>query len=125
MNTCCRGLRGGTTVDRNDADSILAATTELLDMLVQANDLLPEDVASVIFTVTSDLDAVHPARAARDLGWADVALMCATEIPVPGSLPRCIRVLIHWNAAKAQSEMRHVYLRGARSLRPDITGGSS
>lgn len=125
MSTCCRGLRGGTTVDRNDADSILAATTELLETLVQANDLLPEDVASVVFTVTSDLDAVHPARAARDLGWVDVALICATEIPVPDSLPRCIRVLIHWNTVKAQSEMHHVYLRGARSLRPDITGGSS
>ena len=124
MSWCCRGLRGATTVEQNDAGVILSATRELLEALQSANGLHPQDVASVFFTMTPDLDAAHPARAARELGWREVALMCAQEIPVPGSLPRCIRVLIHWNTDKAQGELQHVYLRRASSLRPDLTGGS-
>jgi chorismate mutase len=125
MTICCRGLRGATTVERNDAPAILEATRELLLALIEANALRPEDVASAIFTVTSDLDAVHPARAARELGWTEPALMCATEVPVPHSLPLCIRVLIHWNTERAQSEVQHVYLRAAQALRPDLTGGKA
>jgi len=123
MTVYCRGLRGATTVEENDDRAILAATGELLRALIQANALLPEDVASAIFTVTTDLDAAYPARAARELGWTDAALMCATEVPVPDSLPRCIRVLIHCNTTKTQKEMQHIYLRGATVLRPDLTGG--
>jgi len=123
MTVCCRGLRGATTVEENSEQAILVATGELLETLIQANALLPEDIASAIFTVTTDLDAAYPARAARELGWTDTALMCANEVPVPGSLPLCIRVLIHCNTTRAQSEMRHIYLRGAAVLRPDLTGG--
>jgi len=82
-----------------------------------------EDVASAFFTVTPDLTTAFPARAARELGWQHVALLDAQEIPVPGSLPRCVRVLIHWNTDKPQAEIRHVYLRGAASLRPDLKEG--
>ena len=121
MTVCCRGIRGATTAERNEPAAILEATHELLLALIDVNDLQPEDIASVLFTVTADLDAAYPARAARDLGWTDVALICAGEIPVPGGLPRCIRVLIHWNTTAAQSEVRHIYLREAKRLRPDLS----
>lgn len=124
MQMYCRGLRGATTAERNEPAAILEATRELLEALIQANGVQPEDVASVFFTTTPDLDAVHPARAARELGWVHVPLMCASEIAVPHSLPRCIRVLIHWNTTKAQDELQHIYLREARLLRPDLMGGS-
>lgn len=113
-----RGIRGATTVERNDRDEILAATTELLTLIVQLNGLRSEDVAYVWFTVTPDLDAEFPAFAARELGWTEVPLMCGREIPVPGALPLCIRLLVSWNTAKAQHEVRHVFLHGARELRP-------
>lgn len=116
----CRGIRGATTVDTDSAAEILAATRELLDSIVQANDVAAEDIASVVFTATRDLTAAFPAQAARDLGWHQVALLDAQEIPVPGSLARCVRVLVHWTTEKAQAEMRHVYLRGAVVLRPDL-----
>lgn len=114
----CRGIRGATTVEQNERTSILAATTELLEQIIQQNDLRPEDVASAIFTVTEDLDAEFPAVAARDLGWAEVPLICAREIPVPGSLGRCIRVLLHVNTTRGLAEMKHVYMRDAVRLRP-------
>lgn len=117
----CRGIRGATTVEKNTAEAILAATRELLELIVEANDLKVKDVASAIFTTTPDLTAAFPAKAAREMGWRDVALLDAQEIPVPGSLERCIRVLIHWNTEKSAAEIRHVYLRGARTLRPDRT----
>ena len=120
----CRGLRGATTVPANTPAAIIEGTRELLETLIQANALQPDDLASAIFTVTPDLDAAYPARAARELGWAGVALMCATEIPVPAGIPRCVRVLIHWNTDKAQHELQHVYLHEARALRPDLTGGA-
>ena len=116
----CRGVRGATTVDANSSEAILSATRELLEALVAANDLQPMDLASAIFTVTPDLNAVFPARAARDLGWTEVALLCAHEIGVPGGLAGCIRVLLHWNTERTASEVRHVYLRGAKKLRPDL-----
>lgn len=113
-----RGIRGATTVERNDRVEILAATRELLEVLVRLNGLRPEDVASVWFTVTPDLDAEFPAFAARELGWTEVPLMCGREIPVPAALGRCIRVLITWNTDRAQGEVRHAFLREARALRP-------
>jgi chorismate mutase len=118
----CRGMRGATTVEANTAEAILAATGELLARLVEANDLAAEDLASALFTVTPDLDAAFPAQAARQLGWQQVPLLDALEIPVPGSLPRCVRVLLHWNTDRRQGEVRHVYLRGAAGLRPDLGG---
>ena len=118
----CRGLRGATTVPKNEADAILQATTELLGALVDANDLQEADVASVVFTATPDLDAAYPAVAARRLGWTETALLCVQEMAVRGSLPRCIRVLIHWNTDQAQDQLRHVYLREAKRLRPDRAG---
>ena len=105
-----RGLRGATTVSRNDAEEIAERTRELLQLLEDANGVRPRDIASAIFTVTSDLDAQFPAVAARGLPeWKDVPLLCANEIPVPRSLPRCIRVLIHWNTDRRQEDVRHVY----------------
>ena len=114
-----RGVRGATTTV-NDPDAVAAATRELLEQLVTRNGLRSEDVAYVLFTVTPDLDAAFPASAARiGLGWDDVPVICAREIPVPGALAGCIRVLIVWNTARAQGEVRHAYLHGARALRPD------
>jgi chorismate mutase len=115
----CRGLRGATTVEKNDAEQMLEATTELLLSLIEANGLREEDVASVTFSSTPDLDAICPAVAARQLGWTRTALLCVQEMAVPGSLPRCIRVLIHWNTERSIDELAHVYLREARTLRPD------
>ena len=114
-----RGARGATTVDRNDAAHIGERTLELLRVLVERNGIRPEDLASATFTVTADLDADFPAMPVRSLaGWEDVPLLCAREIPVPGSLGRCIRVLLHWNTERLQKDVRHAFLRGARSLRP-------
>jgi chorismate mutase len=115
----CRGIRGATTVDENVPDAILEATTELLTELVQANSLDVEDIASAFFSTTTDLDAEFPAVAANRMGWTDVALLCGHEMQVPGSLQRCLRVLLHVNTEKSQHEMVHVYLRGATVLRPD------
>ena len=116
-----RGVRGATVAGRDEEGAILAATRELLEALLKANPAMQvEELASAFFTVTGDLTAAHPAKAARQMGWTQVPLMCALEIPVPGSLPRCIRVLLHWNTDLAQSEIRHVYLGAAASLRPDL-----
>ncbi len=117
--TVCRGVRGAITVTRNDAEQILSATRELLQSIIQVNRMHPDDIASVYFTTTVDLTATYPALAARQLGWADVALLCGHEMAVPGSLPMCIRVLIHWNTNKSARDIVHVYLRDAVSLRPD------
>jgi chorismate mutase len=117
-----RGVRGATTVKHDQADEILAGTRELLQAILQENpDMQPEDIASAIFTTTADLRAVYPARAARQMGWREVPLMGAQEIDVPEGLPRCIRVLIHWNTALPQVAIRHVYLREAVKLRPDLS----
>jgi len=116
----CRGVRGATTVLHNDRSEILEATRQLLALIIRQNGIQPEDVASVIFTVTSDLDAEFPALAARQLGWMDVPLICTHEISVPGSLPKCVRILMHWNTDKKQSEIQHAYIREAVKLRPDL-----
>jgi chorismate mutase len=117
----CRGVRGATMADANSSDEILKATRELLALLIRRNEMKAEDVASVIFTTTPDLDAEFPALAARQLNWSNVALMCAHELEVPGSLKKCIRILIHWNTDKSADEIQHVYIKGALSLRPDLS----
>lgn len=117
-----RGLRGATTVEQDQRGEILAATRQLLEKLLEANpELLPEQIASAIFTLTPDLASVFPAEAARQMGWTQVPLMCMQEIPVAGALPHCIRVLIHWNTELPQAQIHPVYLRQARRLRPDLT----
>jgi len=115
-----RGVRGATTVAANDAQSIVSATEELLTEMVSSNGIQVEDVAAVLFTTTGDLDAAFPAKAARVLGWQHVPLLDAREIPVPGSLPRCIRVLLLWNTDVPQCRVAHVYQREARKLRQDL-----
>ena len=116
----CRGVRGAICAEANEADAILVATRELLERIVADNDLQPTDVASAIFTATPDLDAAYPARAARDMGWTQVPLLCMQEMNVIDTLPRCIRVLIHWNTDHSPDEVHHVYLGEARALRPDL-----
>ncbi|HEY8173474.1 MAG TPA: chorismate mutase [Dehalococcoidia bacterium] len=115
-----RGIRGATTVDANTKEAILEAATELLSAIIEANDVHRDDVASAFFSTTPDLDAEFPALAARHMGWSHVALMCAHEMNVPGSLPMCLRILLHVNTAKAQDEVKFIYLRGARVLRQDL-----
>jgi chorismate mutase len=113
----CRGIRGATTVEHNDRDEILTATTELLQLMIERNDLHVEDIASAIFTVTEDLDADFPAAAARAMGWTEVPLMCAREIPVPNSLGKCIRIMLHVNTMRSPAEIQHIYIHGAVNLR--------
>jgi len=113
----CRGIRGATTTQENTDTEIYAATRELLAQLIDANQIDQENVAAAYFTVTTDLDAAYPAAAARQLGWNSSALMCSTEIPVPGSLPRCIRVMVLYNTEKSQLEMVNIYLNGTDVLR--------
>ena len=118
--TCCRGVRGATTVATNTRDEILSATRQLVALMIRRNGIERTDVASAIFTTTPDLDAEFPALAARQLGWLDVPLLCGHEMSIPGSLPRCIRVLVHWNTELQQSEIQHIYIRDAVKLRPDL-----
>ena len=116
-----RGVRGATVVLTDSPEAIHTGTSELLIALLAANQgLEPNEIASVFFTVTEDLVSAYPAQAARQLGWREVPLMCAREVPVPDGLPRCIRVLIHWNTFKSQSEICHIYLHEASKLRPDL-----
>jgi chorismate mutase len=117
----CQGIRGATTCPANTREAILAATRELLELMIAANGLQADDIASAIFTTTPDLNAEFPAVAARGLGWQQTALLCGHEIAVPGSLPRCIRILVHWNTERRADEIVHVYTRGAESLRPERT----
>jgi chorismate mutase len=115
-----RGIRGAVTVERDDAALVLDATERLLREIVAENDVVATDVASALFTVTPDLHAQFPAAAARRMGWTQVPLLNFTEIAVPGSLGLCVRVLLHVNTDKRQDEIVHVYLDGARVLRPDL-----
>lgn len=125
MTMMCRGVRGATTADANTEEALLSATRELLARMIETNGIEPADVASVYFTATPDLNAAFPAKAARQLGWLDTALMCAQEMAVPGQPERCVRVLIHWNTARPQADIEHVYLRGATVLRPDRAAASA
>jgi chorismate mutase len=116
-----RGIRGATTVAVDEPELILQATRELLEEILAENEgMRPEDVASALFTVTDDLASTFPAQGARQMGWGLVPMLCAREIPVPNSLPRVIRVLVHWNTELPQDQITHVYLRDAVKLRPDL-----
>lgn len=120
-----RAIRGATTVEGDDPAAIREATREMLLVMLERNVLAAAHVISAIFTVTPDLTSEFPASAARELGWDDIPLLCTTEIPVPGALPRCIRVLMHVETAVRRDVIRHVYLRRASVLRPDLTSGGS
>jgi len=116
-----RGVRGATVVSQDQPEAILSATRELLQAMMDANPTMrTSDLASALFTVTDDLSTVYPARAAREMGWELVPLMCAREIPILEGLPRCVRVLLLWNTEIPQSAIHHVYLRAAVVLRPDL-----
>lgn len=114
-----KALRGATQATANDAAAIRSATVELMTALMERNSLAPDDLISCLFTVTEDLDADFPAAAAREIGLDGVPLMCAREIPVPGSLERVVRVLVHYEAGP-EAKQDHVYLGGAQALRPDL-----
>lgn len=114
-----RGIRGATIVPEDTSEHVLAATRELLEHMVAANQVNVGDIASVIFTATADISSEYPARAARELGWTDMALLGASEMTVAGGLPRCVRVLMHVNTDLPQSQLKHVYLHEAQRLRPD------
>ncbi len=116
-----RGIRGAITVDVNEKQPILDATLEMLNRIVAENEVTPEEICSILITVTADLDATFPAIAIRQMpGWELVPLMCALEISVKGSLERCIRLMVTVNTEKKQNEIRHVFLGGAQALRPDL-----
>ncbi|MHB8124169.1 MAG: chorismate mutase [Desulfitobacteriaceae bacterium] len=115
-----RGIRGATTVEENSAELIKAATQELLREIVKENSLCLEDIVSAIFTVTPDLNADFPASSAREIGWERVPLLCTTEIPVPGAIALCIRILLHVNTSLSQMEIKHVYMNRAVALRKDL-----
>ncbi len=115
----CRGIRGATTVEEDTPEAILRATRELLAFMIRLNNIDSVDVGSAIFTTTTDVVSQYPALAARQLGWMEVPLLCGHEMDLQGGLPRCIRVLIHWNTDTPQADIQHVYLNGAQVLRPD------
>ncbi|WP_163505139.1 chorismate mutase [Fodinicola acaciae] len=115
-----RAVRGAIQVDANERQQILDGTTELINAVMDRNNLTTDDLISVIFTATHDLDAEFPAYAARQLGFNDVPLLCTTEIPVPGSMPRVLRLMAHIESEKPRAQMHHVYLRGAAALRRDL-----
>ena len=116
-----RGIRGAITIEADTAEHIAAATRELLDAMVARNGVELPDVAAATFSTTTDVTSAFPATAARGFGWSQVPMLCHHELPVPGSLPRCIRALVLWNTEKRQDEIQHVYLRGAIALRPDLS----
>ena len=115
-----RGVRGAITVESNSADSIMSATQELLRAMIESNSISEDDVASILFTATPELNAAYPATAARKMGWTRTALMGFQEADVKDGLPMCIRVLIHWNTDRSMDEIRHFFLRDATKLRPDL-----
>jgi len=115
-----RAIRGAVQIEANGRDQILDGTTELVSEVMSRNDLTTDDVISVLFTMTPDLTAEFPALAARKLGFHDVPLICSTEIPVPGAMPRVVRLMAHVDTSLPRSAIQHVYLRGAAALRLDI-----
>lgn len=119
-----RGIRGAITASANEPEAIVDATSRLLREIVERNDVRVEDIGAIFFTTTPDLTAEFPAAAARELGWNDVPLLCGHEMSVPGRLDKCVRVMMVVNVDVAQSAIRHVYLDGAKSLRPDLEDAS-
>ena len=120
-----RGVRGATTSASNSREDILLAAHDLITGIIEANEIVVDDVASILFSTTADLNAEFPAVAARNLGFTNTALECLVEMNVPGSLARCIRVLMHVNSDKQQKEIRHIYLKNAKSLRADLIDDDS
>ena len=118
----CRAVRGATCVEDNIKEEIISETKAVLQKAVAENDIAIEDIVSVTFTVTQDLDVEFPAVAGRELGWQDVPMICATEIPVKGSLEKVIRFMMTFNSDKSNKDLKHVYINGAEKLRPDLTG---
>lgn len=120
-----RGIRGATTIQNDHPAEIIESTQELLHAVLAANPALEtQDIASVIFTVSEGISSAYPARAAREMGWVNVPLLCMQEIDIPGGLKRCIRILIHWNTHLEQDQIRHIYLKEAVTLRPDIANAN-
>ncbi len=115
-----RAVRGATQVEHNSREEILAGTAELIAEVLRRNEVPADDLISVIFTATPDLTAEFPAYAARELGFTDVPLLCATEIDVPGALPRVLRLLAHIETGRPRAAIHHVYLHGAAQLRRDL-----
>ena len=115
-----RGLRGATTVDADTVVQVTERSQELMRELLAKNGLVEDDIVSALFTTTADVTSIFPATAIREIGFGAVPLLCAAEIPVPDSMPRCIRVLLHVYTARARDEMHHVYLHGAQGLRDDL-----
>jgi len=115
----CRGIRGATTAKANTAEDILEATQELVTALIALNQIETDDIVSAIFTTSPDLTAMFPALAARTFGWTEVPMLCTHEMGVPGALEQAVRVLVHVNTTKSTKEIRHVYLKGAKVLRPE------
>ncbi|NSW90444.1 MAG: chorismate mutase [Firmicutes bacterium] len=115
-----RAIRGATTIDENTVDEIIKETKHLLRKMVEENNIEKDDIISIIFSTTRDINATFPAVAAREMGWTDIALMCTNEMEVPGSLQMCIRVLMHINTKKTYRKIKYVYLKGAKVLRPEF-----
>jgi len=115
-----RGLRGATTVDVDSQDQVTERSQELILRLMECNDLVEDDIVSVLFTATADVTSIFPATAIREIGFGAVPLLCAAEIAVPGAMPRCIRVLLHVHTTRTRDQMHHVYLHGAQGLRDDL-----
>lgn len=121
MSSKLRGFRGAITVETDTEENIISATERLVREMIAQNGIKADDVASVWMTMTEDLVSAFPAKALRNIeGWKYVPVMCSREIPVPGSLPKCIRVMMHVHTTKAQDEIVHVYLEKAKCLRPDL-----
>lgn len=116
----CRAIRGAITIKNDTKSAIASATKMLLKNMVSGNKISKEEIVSVIFTVTRDIKSDFPANAARQMGWQFVPMICANEIPVPSGIKKCIRVLMTVNSNKQQKAIKHVYLEGAASLRPDL-----
>jgi|ERR1700733_5912824 len=117
-----RGLRGATTVDEDTVDQVTVRSQELMLEIMARNELVEEDIVSVLFTATADVTSTFPATAIREIGFGSVPLLCAAEIPVPGAMRKCIRVLLHVHTTRSRDEIRHVYLHGAQGLRDDLPG---
>src|SRR5215510_13198811 len=120
MSPAVRALRGATTLDVDEREHLFERVIALLEALFERNDLAHDDLISVLFTATDDIHCAFPALAARKFGLGDVPLICARELEVEGSTPRCVRVMIHLTTDKARDELHHVYLEGARGLRDDL-----
>jgi chorismate mutase len=117
-----RGLRGATTVDEDTVSQVTERSQELMRALMESNGLVEDDIISVLFTATADVTSTFPATAIREIGFGAVPLLCAAEIAVPGSMPLCIRVLLHVHTTRTRNEIKHIYLHGAQGLRDDLPG---